>query len=142
MVERDGPPDISDVKAWMGPEAYKYFSIIKETIERRYPGIFSPEWLYGGKRHGWSLRYKKGRSFCTLIPEKDSFKIQIVFGSNERLKVEDIRDVLSQSVQKRYDAAKTYHDGKWLFLLVDSDEILEDVKALLTVKRKPKDIFL
>jgi hypothetical protein len=35
-------------------------------------------------------------------------------------------------------AAATFHDGKWLGLVVDSDEVLADVKRLLAVKRKPK----
>ena len=37
-----------------------------------------------------------------------------------------------------YVAATTYHDGKWLGLVVDSDEVLADVKRLLAIKRKPK----
>jgi len=140
IVRPDGPPDIAEVKAWMGPEAYNCFSHITKTIERRYPGIFITEWLYGGKKHGWSLRYKKGKSFCTLIPEKDRLKIQLVFGAAERLKVEDIHGGLSSSVRNQYDTAKTYHDGKWLFLIVDSDEILDDIETLLTVKRKQKNL--
>jgi hypothetical protein len=30
-----------------------------------------------------------------------------------------------------------YHDGKWLALPVDRDELLDDIEKLLTVKRKP-----
>ena len=37
--------------------------------ERAYhPGTFIPEWIYGGKKHGRSLRYKKSRAFCTFLP--------------------------------------------------------------------------
>ncbi|MBN1881850.1 MAG: DUF3788 domain-containing protein [Deltaproteobacteria bacterium] len=139
IVGSDRPPGIDEVKAWIGEEAFGFFDQITQTIERRYPGVFVPEWLYGGKKHGWSFRYKKGRSFCTLIPEKGCLKTLIVFGAKERAKVEDIRDKLSVSVEKQYDAAKTYHDGKWLLLTVDSNEILKDIEVLLTVKRKPKN---
>ncbi|MGE4385025.1 MAG: DUF3788 family protein [Endomicrobiaceae bacterium] len=34
--------------------------------------------------------------------------------------------------------AKTYHDGKWLLLTVDSEQILKDIEVLLEVKRKIK----
>ena len=86
----------------------------------KYPDVFTPEWLFGGKKHGWSLRYKKSKSFCTLIPEKNRFALLIVFGDT-------------------YDKAATYYDGKWLLLTIDSNKIVEDVLQLLTVKRKPKN---
>ena len=139
IVESNGPHGSAKVKTWMGAEAYGFFDRITRTIERRYPGVFAPEWLYGGKKHGWSLRYKKSKSFCTLIPKKGCLKIMIVFGADERTKVEGIRGRLSSSVRKQYDAAKTYHDGKWLFLTVDSSEILKDIEVLLAGKRKSKD---
>ena len=107
-------------------------------IERNYPGVFDPEWLYGGKKHGWSLRYKKGRSFCTFIPEAGSFKIQIVFGGREREKLQEIRGQLSKGLLKAYATATTYHDGKWLLLAVDSDQYLHDLEKMLALKRRPK----
>ncbi len=139
IAEPVGPPSVAKVKSWIGGRAYGFFDHITKTITRRYPGIFVPEWLYGGKKHGWSLRYKKSKSFCTLIPEKGCLKVLIVFGADERRKVEDIRSKLSASVRKQYDDAPTYHDGKWLLLTIDSSEIIGNIEILLEVKRKPKD---
>jgi hypothetical protein len=98
--------------------------------------VFSPEWLFGGKKHGWTLRYKKGKSFCTLIPEKNRFAIQLVFGAEERAKVEAMRTELSPQTRRQYDKAPTFHDGKWLFLTVDSDLVVDDVQRLLAAKRR------
>jgi hypothetical protein len=139
LTELGKPPTASQVAAWMGRDAYKFWKGITQLIERNYPSVFSPEWLFGGKKHGWSLRYKKGKSFCTLIPEKNRFAIQIVFGAEERTKVGAIRDKLSLRTQKEYDKAKTYHDGKWLLLSVDTDRAVDDVERLFAVKRKPKN---
>jgi len=140
MIEPGKPPTASQISAWIGRDAYEFWKRITYLIEQRYPGTFSPDWLFGGKKHGWSLRYKKGKSFCTLIPEKSHFAILIVFGAGERAKVETIRDGLSVRTQEEYDKATTYHDGKWLFLTVDTDTVVEDVERLLAVKRKPKNI--
>ncbi|VVB64912.1 Uncharacterised protein [uncultured archaeon] len=63
----------------------------------------------------------------------------IVFGAEERAKVEAIRDRLSEQTQKEYDNATTYHDGKWVHLTVDNDTVVNDVKRLLAVKRRPKN---
>jgi hypothetical protein len=138
MVKPGNPPSDAEIIGWIGKKAYKYWQQVIVLIDRSYPDIFTPEWLYGGKKHGWSLRYKKNKSFCTLIPEKNRFSLLIVFGAEERAKVETIKKGLSQHTQKEYDKATTYHDGKWLLLSIDNEQIIEDVKILLMVKRKPK----
>ena len=138
MTQCDNPPNDSEIGEWIGKEAHKYWKHVTRMIEQIYPNVFTPEWLFGGKKHGWSLRYKKSKSFCTLIPEKNRFALLIVFGAEERAKVEAMRDSLSQHTQTEYDDAKTYHDGKWLLLTIDTDEVVEDVIQLLAVKRRPK----
>ena len=137
MTEPGSPPTDSAVADWVGKDAYKYWELITQLIEQRYPSVFTPEWLYGGKKHGWSLRYKKNKSFCTLIPEKNRFALLIVFGAEERAKVEAIKNGLAKKTQKEYDQATTYHDGKWLLLVVDTDRVVKDVMLLLALKRRP-----
>jgi len=138
MTECSRPPVDQEVKAWIGEAAYAYWQEVMRLIERGYPDVFSPEWLYGGYKHGWSLRYKKSKSFCTLIPEKDRFAMLIVFGAQERTKVEGIRDSLSEITRTAYDEATTYHDGKWLLLTIDSGQALQDALRLLAIKRRPR----
>ncbi len=140
MTDPGTPPSDSAIAAWIGREAHEYWKHVTHMIEQIYPNVFTPEWLFGGKKHGWSLRYKKSKSFCTLIPEKNHFALLIVFGTEERAKVETLRDSLSQHTQKKYDEATTYHDGKWLVLTINNNRVLEDVVRLLSVKRRPKSI--
>ena len=140
LTAPDAPPTPQKLRSWIGKAGYEYWKRAADMIERNYPGVFDPEWLYGGKKHGWSLRYKKSRSFCTFIPEKDSFKIQVVFGAKEREKFQEVREQLSKGALKAYDTATTYHDGKWLLLTIDSDRRLHDLEKMLTLKRRPKKI--
>ncbi len=137
ITQRDTPPSDTEVAGWIGKDAYRYWKHVTHLIERDYPGVFVPEWLFGGKKHGWSLRYKKSKSFCTLIPEKNRFALLIVFGAEERAKAETIRDSLSKHTLKEYDKATTYHDGKWVLLTINNDKVVEDVRKLLALKRKP-----
>jgi hypothetical protein len=137
MVDFEEAPTPSQIKSWIGAAAYGYWNYIIKFIEQKYPDVFSPDWLFGGKKYGWALRYKKGKSFCTLIPEKNGMMIQIVFGAAERSAVEAIIDQLSAGTQETYENARTYHDGKWLFLKVDSGTVMDDIELLLEVKRKP-----
>lgn len=139
MTCPDHPPTDTEVAAWIGRKTFQYWQRIVQLIEERYPGVFIPEWLFGGKKHGWSFRYKKSKSFCTMIPEKSRFSLLIVFGAEERARVEAVKKSLLSSTQKKYDMATTYHDGKWLLLNIDNNRIVDDVIRLLIIKRKPKN---
>jgi hypothetical protein len=138
ITQGDDPPSDSEIVRWIGKEAFKYWKQVTRLIGRNYPGVFVPEWLFGGKKHGWSLRYKKSKSFCTLIPEKERFALLIVFGAEERANVDAIRESLSKQIRREYDNATTYHDGKWVLLTVNSATVVEDVRKLLAIKRKLK----
>lgn len=100
MTKPGKSPTPIQIAAWIGRDAYGFWKRVIQLIEQNYPNVFTPDWLFGGMKHGWALRYKKGKSFCTLIPEKNRFAIQIVFGAEERLKMETIRDELSARTRK------------------------------------------
>jgi hypothetical protein len=136
ITEPGQPPSLARLESWMGKRAFGYWTEVSNWIAQNHPGVFAPEWLFGGKKHGWYLRYKKSKSFCSLIPEKNRCAILIVFGADERAKVETIRAELSPATQEAYDQATTYHDGKWLLLPVGSTRALRDVWQILGVKRR------
>jgi len=58
--------------------------------------------------------------------------------SEEREKAEKVLMELSPGVRYAYRNATTYHDGKWLAVVVDNNEVLDDIEWLLTIKRRPK----
>ena len=138
MLDGNKEPSARSVSEWLGPRNYKRWTRIVRFIETNYPGVFAPTWWYGGKKFGWALRFKKSKSFCSLIPEKNRFRVLLVFGGKEREKVEAILPELVSHARDDYVAATTYHDGKWVWLVVDKGEVLADVERLLTIKRKPK----
>lgn len=141
LATTGAPPDEATVMAWIGKRAYSYWRRMAERIEQRYPGVFVPEWLYAGTKHGWSLRYKASRAFCTFVPRKGRFALLIVFGGKERARVATMRDTLSGPVRTAYDQAATYHDGKWMLVEVDNVATIEDALRLLATKRKPTAIL-
>ena len=137
MCDGHKEPDDASVAKWIGTAGCKYWNQLRRFIDASYPGVFHPDWWFGGKRFGWSLRYKKSKSFCNLIPEKVQFKLLLVFGRDEREKVERELPRLTPRVRAAYQAATTFHDGKWLGLVADGPEILSDIELLLKIKRRP-----
>jgi hypothetical protein len=138
IIEPGQPPTPAQLESWMGKKAYSFWTRVSEWIAQSYPNVFTPEWLFGGKKHGWFLRYKKSKSFCSLVPEKNQFVVLIVFGADERTQVETIRPELSVPTREAYDKATTFHDGKWLCLRVSNGTTIGNVQRLLAVKRRLK----
>jgi hypothetical protein len=140
LTDPTSAPTPAQVESWVGKRAWGFWTSVVDWIARNYPGVFEPEWLFGGKQHGWALRYKKSKPLCTFVPEKGRFQLLIVFGAEEREKVDAIQFELSKRTWQNYDLATVYHDGKWLLLPVDRKEVVADIERLLSLKRKPRPI--
>lgn len=139
MLERDaGPPSAKAVEAWLGPRAAARWRKMTRWIDDTYPDVFAPDWIYGGERHGWALRYRKGRSFLTLVPERGRALAVIVLGREERVAVEVVLPRLGRPTRDAYRAAPTFADGKWLGVPLDGKQGVSDVMAILSLKRPPR----
>ena len=137
MTGISAAPDASTVRDWIGPEAFGQWRELQGWIDENYPGVFTPEWLDGGKNRGWSLRYKKTRAFCTFLPEYRRFSVVIVFGSAERDKFEERRYTSRSKLVDLYDNARTFPDGKFLTLPIATADDRREVMELLIMKRPP-----
>lgn len=137
LADKSAPPDDATIRDWIGPDAFVQWNALRGWIAAAYPGVFTPDWIYGGRKHGWSLRYRKSKAFCTLLPERGAFSAVVVLGRAEREKVEARRDRLSPRLMALYEKAETLHDGKWLKIGVSSAEELKEVTELLALKRVP-----
>lgn len=107
LTDKATVPDDIMLRHWLGPDTFARWSVLRDWIAAVYPDVFTPDWIYGGKKHGWSLRCKKSRALCTLVPEYRAFSAVVVLGGAEREKVEARRNVLSPRLMTLYDAAET-----------------------------------
>lgn len=95
-------------------------------------------WNNGGKKWTYEYKFRKsGKTLCAFYFKENTLGFMIIFGKDERIKVEEIRNELSSDVIKTYDDAQTFHDGKWVMLNITDYSISEDIKKLLFIKRKP-----
>jgi hypothetical protein len=137
MTDGAREPDKRSLSAWLGAVPHGRWMRLMDFIDTNYPGVFKPDWIFGGKKHGWGLRFKKSKSFCTLIPERKRFLVLIVFGKEERARAEEMKANLGPVARRAYDEATIYHDGKWVVLPVERDKMLTDICRFLAVKRRP-----
>ena len=84
------------------------------------------------------VRFRQGKKTIVSINlHRDYYDFQIVLGKAERDKFEEIKQEFPIEIQELYDKQRTLHDGKWLLIRVDNLQMLETVKKLILIKKKP-----
>ena len=95
-------------------------------------------WNNGGKKWTYEYKFRKcGKTLCAFYFKDNALGFMIIFGKEERIKFEEIRRELSTKVTETYDSAETFRDGKWVMFDITDNSIIEDLKKLLFIKRKP-----
>lgn len=110
-------------------------SILWDDLTRRLTDVMGAtgSWTWGGPKHGWELRFKRGgRPFTTLAPHPDAFSALVILGRKEADRAASLR--LGERARRTFDEARQYHDGRWPFLSVASPSDRADVEMLLTEK--------
>ncbi|MDD4495115.1 MAG: DUF3788 family protein [Eubacteriales bacterium] len=84
------------------------------------------------------VKFKQGaKTIVTIDIREDKYTFLIIFGKAEREKFEAIKEEFSQYIKDHYDNTKTFHDGKWMFIDVSTLAVLEEIKKLVMIKKKP-----
>jgi hypothetical protein len=138
MIDKSHEPTEEEMVNFIGGRAREAWLEIRKFIRDHYD-IVAETSFYGAK-YGWAIRYRKsGKTLCTLFPEKGGFTVLIILGKKESNKFLTIQTEISPKIQKLFENAKQYRDGRWLWIRISSnkDEV-NDVIKLLRIKRKPR----
>lgn len=132
----DNIPNAEEMTALVGRSLYDVWNKLCIMIEEKYE--MECQWDKGGKAWDYEYKYRRGgKTLCALYARKDRIGFMIIFGKDERAKFEAERKDHSEQVQKIYDGAKTYRDGKWVMFEPTDTSMLHDLIRLLSIKRKP-----
>lgn len=95
-------------------------------------------WNNGGKKWIYEYKFRKnGKTLCAFYFKENILGFMIIFGKDERTKIDGIRNELSSDVIDAYDNAQIFHDGKWVMFNITDYKISEDLKKLLFIKKQP-----
>ena len=132
----DRMPNAEEMIVLIGQPLYDVWQKLCARIEEKYD--MERLWNNGGKAWTYEYKYRRGgKTLCTLYAKESSIGFMIILGKAERVKFEENRNNYSESVQKIYDEAKTYHDGKWIMFEPVDTSMFNDFTQLLAIKRKP-----
>ena len=135
MLKKECKPTEAEMIKWIGKRA-AFWSDLTEYLSSYYDHI--PELDFGGKKYGWSMRYRKsGKTLITLFPECGGFTALVVLGKKEVVKAEIVFEKLSKRVQKLFRETNQLHDGRWLWIRPSTKKDIESIKILLNAKRRP-----
>ncbi len=131
-------PDMDRIKDFVDSPLWNELCLwIEKTYAPVRPVI---EFSRCSMQQGWNIKYRKGgRSLCTLYPENGYFTALVVIGEKEKLPFEISLPAMSQYTQTLYKNTKEGMGQKWLMFEVRERCIYEDVKACITMRRKPKN---
>lgn len=129
-------PTEEELNQLMGKDTFEAWCSINNFIKNNYN--MDVLWDVGGKTGVFELKYRKSRkTFCALYPREKGMRLLIIFGKSEREKFETSRINYSEYIINLYDNTHQYHDGKWLYIDIINGTVIEDIKRLLLIKKKP-----
>ena len=129
-------PTQEELQQLLGPETHAAWRSLCAAIDNAYD--MEQLWDDGGKRWTYEYKYRRGgKTLCTWYLKEKAMGLLIIFGKAEREKFENDRASYSEAIRNTYDAATTYHDGKWMTLAITDTQVQHDIMKLLLIKRKP-----
>ena len=88
---------------------------------------------------GWNVKYKKaGRALCTLYPMNGYFIVLVVIGAKEEVEAGLTAPSCTKYIQDMLSSSVSIMGGRWLMINVTDENILDDVKKLIQIRRKIK----
>ncbi len=132
----DTIPGKEELTALLGKSLYDVWNQLCAFINKQYD--MDCLWGKGGKAWIYEYKYRRGgKTLCALYAKEHGMGFMVILGKDERLKFEAERENFSKEVQKLYDGAQTYHDGKWIMFEPVDTSLFDDFMKLLRIKRKP-----
>ena len=129
-------PSTDQMTALVGKPLYEKWIKLCALIDEKYD--MDRLWSKGGKAWTYEYKYRRGgKTLCALYARENCVGFMVILGKDERLKFEEDKEKYSKEVQRIYDEAQTYHDGKWLMFAPIDSSLFDDYIKLLHIKRKP-----
>ena len=132
----DPIPSAEQMTALLGPSLYDVWKGLCAAIDE----IYDMDCLWGPGGKAWSYEYKYrrgGKTLCALYAREHCVGFMVILGKEERIRFEADREHYAREIQRIYDEAQTYHDGKWMMFEPVDASVFPDFIRLLRINRRP-----
>lgn len=129
-------PNTQQIIDLVGKSLWEIWEKLCALIDEKYD--MDCLWNQGGKAWTYEYKYRRGgKTLCALYARENCVGFMVIFGKDERQKFEQDREDYAEEIQRVYDEAQTYHDGKWMMFEPVDTSLFDDLIRLLGIKRKP-----
>lgn len=137
--QKEPLPSLEEIKTFIdSSKTVKTFESLLKYLNSNYD--FSEEIVSGGKKNGVMIRYRKsGKTLVNIFPEKKALAIVLVYGKKEVEVFEQEKTSFNPLLVNIFDNTEQLHDGRWMLIPLQDDSYLEDIKRMITIKKKPKN---
>jgi Protein of unknown function (DUF3788) len=130
FVDKQYQPSISEMVASVRSKLWLW-GALTQFIEENYR--VKRDFAFYGKNYGWALRFRSGgRALAAFYPGAGSFPVQIIIAPAQL--EEALRLHLGAKVRNILINARTFTEGRWLFIPVESEQDCRDVRRLLRIR--------
>jgi hypothetical protein len=136
FIDKKHQPTEKEVAKAIGT-VFPVWKKLAQFIRENYPVLEDFKYLYG-KKYGWALRFRIKRKLLTsLYPAQKHFVVQVILSPDAIEKAKLMK--LSKKVHQVIEKAHPYPEGRWLFVPVESETDIRDIKQLLSLRSKRQD---
>lgn len=112
---------------------------LREWMESDYQVIPALEYSRCSMLKGWNVKYRKGgKALCTVYPMAGYFSALVTIGPKEMEAAEEMMAACTDRVRQKFQETELHRGLKWMMLDVDDDLVLNDVMALVALRRPKK----
>ncbi len=137
FTDKKRQPSDTEVLEAIGSKHSLWQKLVR-FIREEYPVQEDFKFLYG-KNYGWGLRFRvKGQLLISLYPRKEGFTAQVNLNPEAIEKARRMK--LGQSVQQAIEQATPYSEGRWLFVVVETEDEMKNIQQLLALRAETKHL--
>jgi hypothetical protein len=129
----DAPPTLEEMLSAVG-EKRSLWQALADFVTETYRAEGTMRSY--GRKYGWRLSFAKGsKKFLALYPRHDALTAQVILGRTQEAAAFGLP--LGENARKVLENSKAYPEGRWLYIDVQTDRDVEDVKQLLLMRYRP-----
>ena len=137
FTDKASRPTEAQILEAVGPKLSYWHKLIG-SMRESYPVQEDFKFLYG-KTYGWALRFRlRGQLLVSLFPTQGGFTCQVNLSPQAIEKALSMK--MSQNVQQAIARAHPFPEGRWLFISIETEEDLTDVKRLIDMRVQTKHL--
>ncbi|MDN3956334.1 DUF3788 family protein [Sporolactobacillus laevolacticus] len=140
LLDKNIAPSFSEISDLLGEKAIKRLDEFEGYLNSHYDLVRALKFPFGNN-YGWGYKYShKSKMLCYLFFEKGSFTITITIGKPELKKLYQELERMLPKTQILWENRYPCGEGGWIHYPVENDIELQDIKKLIYIKKKPKQL--